>query len=85
MAPMAARRAKPVQRSHLQGLQSNPDACRPGRGSAWSLTSRKTCGDAGPVSALSVQPAAAGCTVPGGLAEAEAAVLDAIRKVQAGA
>ena len=29
--------------------------------------------------------AAAGCTVPGGLAEAEAAVLDAIRKVQAGA
>ena len=35
MAPTAARRAKPVQRSSSQGLQGNPDACHPGRGSAW--------------------------------------------------
>ena len=32
MAPMAARRAKPVQRSSFLGLQGNPDACRPRRG-----------------------------------------------------
>ena len=32
MAPTAARRAKPVQRSSSQGLQGNPDACHPGRG-----------------------------------------------------
>ena len=35
MAPTAARRAKPVQRSSSQGLQGNPDACHPRRGSAW--------------------------------------------------
>ena len=34
MAPAAARRAKPVQRSNPQGLQGNPDACYPRRGSA---------------------------------------------------
>ena len=32
MAPTAARRAKLVQRSSFQGLQGNPDACRPRRG-----------------------------------------------------
>ena len=32
MAPAAARRAKPVQRSSCQGLPGNPDACRPRRG-----------------------------------------------------
>ena len=35
MAPTAARRAKPVQRSSSQGLQGNPDTCHPRRGSAW--------------------------------------------------
>ena len=34
MAPMAARRAKPIQRGGCQGLRGNPDACNPGRGSA---------------------------------------------------
>ncbi len=38
MAPTAARRAKPVQRSSCQGLQGNPDACRPRRGSACNET-----------------------------------------------
>ena len=33
-APMAARRAQPVQRSRSQGLRGNRDACRPRRGSA---------------------------------------------------
>ena len=33
---MAARRAKPIQRGGCQGLRGNPDACRPGRGSACS-------------------------------------------------
>ena len=32
MAPMAARRAQPVQRSRSQGLRGNRDACRPRRG-----------------------------------------------------
>ena len=31
---MAARRAKLAQRNNFQGLQGNPDACRPRRGSA---------------------------------------------------
>ena len=35
MAPTAARRARPVQRSGHQGLRGNPDACHPRRGSAW--------------------------------------------------
>ena len=34
MAPMAARRARPVQRSRFQGLQGNLDACHPRRSSA---------------------------------------------------
>ena len=56
---MAARRAKLVQRSSFQGLQGNPDACRPGRGSACSEATGKTGGNAGPVFALSVQLTAA--------------------------
>ena len=59
MAPAAARRAKLVQRSNFQGLQGNPDACRPRRGSACNKIARKTGGNARPVSALSVQPTAA--------------------------
>ena len=96
MAPTAARRAKPVQRSSCQGLPGNPDACRPRRGSACNETNNGapaeaqrsgfggerrhsggnelcrlrrsersvTCadeagGDARPLSALFVQPAAA--------------------------
>ena len=38
MAPTAARRAKPVQRNYPQGLQGNPDACRPRRGSACNVS-----------------------------------------------
>ena len=38
MAPAAARRAKPVQRNYPQGLQGNPDACRPRRGSACNVS-----------------------------------------------
>ena len=56
---MAARRAKLVQRSSFRGLQGNPDACHPGRGSACYKTAWKTCGNADPVFALSVQPTAA--------------------------
>ena len=56
---MAARRAKLVQRSSFQGLQGNPDACRPGRGSACSMIAGKTGGNARLVFALSVQPTAA--------------------------
>ena len=59
MAPAAARRAKLVQRSNFQGLQGNPDACRPRRGSACKKIARKMGGNARPVSALSVQPTAA--------------------------
>ena len=59
MAPTAARRAKPVQRNDFQGLPGNPDACRPGRGSACNITAKETGGDAGPVFALFVQPTAA--------------------------
>ena len=54
MAPMAARRAKPVQRGGCQGLRGNPDACNPGRGSACDISARKTGGDARLVFALSV-------------------------------
>ena len=56
---MAARRAKLVQRSSFQGLQGNPDACRPRRGSACHITAKGAGGNARPLSALSVQPAAA--------------------------
>ena len=38
MAPAAARRARPVQRSSYQGLRGNPDACRPRRGSACDVS-----------------------------------------------
>ena len=38
MVPTAARRAKPVQRNYPQGLQGNPDACRPRRGSACNVS-----------------------------------------------
>ena len=38
MAPMAARRARPVQRSRFQGLQGNLDACHPRRSSACNVT-----------------------------------------------
>ena len=59
MVPTAARRAKPVQRSNPQGLQGNPDACLPRRGSASSDTAGKTGGNARLVFALSVQSTAA--------------------------
>ena len=59
MVPTAARRAKPVQRSCSQGLQGNPDACHPRRGSASSDTAGKTGGNARLVFALSVQSTAA--------------------------
>ena len=59
MAPTAARRAKPVQRSCSQGLQGNLNACHTGRGSACNETTQKTGGNAGPVFALSVQLTAA--------------------------
>ena len=48
-----------VQRNNNQGLQGNPDACHPGRGSACNETTQKTGGNAGPVFALSVQLTAA--------------------------
>ena len=54
MAPMAARRAKPIQRGGCQGLRGNPDACNPEHGSACDISARKTGGDARLVFALSV-------------------------------
>ena len=59
MVPTAARRAKPVQRNHSQGLQGNPDACRPRRGSAYSVIAWETGGNAGPVLTGQLQPTAA--------------------------
>ena len=59
MAPTAARRARQVQRNDFQGLQGNPDACRPRRGSACNIIAWETGGDACPVFALFVQPTAA--------------------------
>ena len=59
MAPTAARRAKLVQRSSFQGLQGNPDACRPRRGSACSVSADRAGGNADPVFALPVQATAA--------------------------
>ena len=67
VAPTAARRARPVQRGGFQGLRGNPDACRPRRGSACHETAGKTGVDARPVSALSVQRAAAMSPRFGGL------------------
>ena len=59
VAPMAARRAHPAQRSSHQGLPGNPDACYPRRGSACNMSARKTSGDARPVFALPVRRTAA--------------------------
>ena len=59
MVPTAARRAKPVQRSYSQGLQGNPDACHPRRGSACNVTVYKTGGDARLVFANQTQRTAA--------------------------
>ena len=59
MVPTAARRAKPVQRSCSQGLQGNPDACHPRRGSACNVTVYKTGGDARLVFANQTQRTAA--------------------------
>ena len=56
---MAARRAKLVQRNNFQGLQGNPDACHPRRGSACSVSADRAGGNARPVFALPVQPTAA--------------------------
>ena len=65
MAPTAARRAKPVQRSRCQGLPGNPDACRPRRGvvgpsygSFASGQARKLIPSAGPP--LPTEPASLG-------------------------
>ena len=59
MAPMAARRAHPAQRSSHQGLPGNPDACYPRRGSACNETTGKTGGNARSVFALPVRRTAA--------------------------
>ena len=77
MAPAAARRAKPVQRSSCQDLPGNPDACRPRRGvvgpsygSFASGQARKLIPSAGPPlpTEPAAQPLAAlppyGCGVP---------------------
>ena len=56
---MAARRAKLAQRNNDQGLQGNPDACHPRRGSACDINAKGMGGNARPISALSVQPTAA--------------------------
>ena len=56
---MAARRAKLAQRNYDQGLQGNPDACRPGRGSACGVSANRSGGNAGPVFAGQTQPTAA--------------------------
>ena len=65
--PAAARRAKPVQRSCSQGLQGNPDACHPRRGSACNVTVYKTGGDARLVFANQTQRTAAMSPRIGGL------------------
>ena len=59
MAPMAARRAHPAQRSSHQDLPGNPDACRPRRGSACNETTGKSGGNARSVFALPVRRTAA--------------------------
>ena len=56
---MAARRAKLAQRNNDQGLQGNPDACHPRRGSACNVTVYKTGGDARLVFANQTQRTAA--------------------------
>ena len=72
MAPAAARQAHLVQRNYFQGLQDNPDACCPRRGSACNETARKTGGKARLVSALFVQPTAAMNPRTGGARAGEA-------------
>ena len=69
---MAARRAKLAQRNNDQGLQGNPDACHPRRGSACDMSARKTSGNARLVFALSVQPTAAMSPRTGGSRVGEA-------------
>ena len=59
MALMAARRAKPVQRTCSQGLQGDRDACHPRRGSACDISAKGAGGNARLVFALPVQPTAA--------------------------
>ena len=59
MALMAARRAKPVQRTCSQGLQGNRDACHLRRGSACDISAKGAGGNARLVFASSVQPTAA--------------------------
>ena len=56
---MAARRAKPVQRTCSQGLQGNRDACHLRRGSACDISAKGAGGNARLVFASSVQPTAA--------------------------
>ena len=56
---MAARRAKLVQRSSFRGLQGNPDACHPGRGSACDVSADRAGGNARLVFASQTQPTAA--------------------------
>ena len=56
---MAARRAKLAQRNNDQGLQGNPDACNPRRGSACVISANGAGGDAGPILASQTQPTAA--------------------------
>ena len=72
MAPTAARRARLVQRSHFQDLQGNPDACRPRRGSACSVSANRAGGNADPVFASPVQPTAAMSPRTGGSRVGEA-------------
>ena len=67
MVPTAARRAKLVQRNYFQGLQGNPDACHPRRGSACNVTVYKTGGDARLVFANQTQRTAAMSPRIGGL------------------
>ena len=72
MVPAAARRAHLVQRNYFQGLQGNPDACHPRRGSACNGTARKTGGKARLASALFVQLTAANSPRTGGSRVGEA-------------
>ena len=48
-----------LQRNHFQGLQGNPDACRPRRGSALNVSADRAGGDARLVYALFIPPTAA--------------------------
>ena len=72
MAPAAARRAYLLQRNHFQGLQGNPDACRPRRGSALNVSADRAGGDARLVYALFIPPTAAMNPRTGGARAGEA-------------